>query len=186
VGRIGTSRSWLGASSSSALGVVLAAEGSLPEAERELAAAERFFADEVATVHDTWLLVLLARVRLRRGHLTEAEATLRSAREALGELSDSGLVAALADAVAHELDAANDRAASGELLEPPSDAELAVLKLLAADLSVREIGERLFLSQNTIRSHTRALYRKLGVHTRADVVARATALGLLEQTQSPM
>jgi LuxR family maltose regulon positive regulatory protein len=61
-----------------------------------------------------------------------------------------------------------------------------VLRLLAGDLSMREIGERLFLSQNTIRSHTRALHHKLGVHTRADAVASATAPGLLEQTQSPM
>jgi LuxR family maltose regulon positive regulatory protein len=53
VGRIGTSRSWLGASASAALGVVLAAEGTLTEAEHALAAAERFFADEVATVHHT-------------------------------------------------------------------------------------------------------------------------------------
>jgi LuxR family maltose regulon positive regulatory protein len=186
VGRIGTSRSWLGASASAAVGVVLAADGALADAEHELATAERFFADEVATLHHTWLLVLLARVRARRGRLVDAEATLRSAREALGELGDSGPVPALADAVARELEAASDRASSGELLEPPSEAELAVLKLLAADLSYSGIGERLFLSQNTIRSHTRALYRKLGVHTRADAIARATALGLLKQTQSPM
>jgi ATP/maltotriose-dependent transcriptional regulator MalT len=186
VGRIGTSRSWLGANASAALGVVLAAEGTLVEAEHELAAAERFFADEVATLHHTWLLVLLARVRARRGRLADAEATLRSAREALGELGDSGPVPALADAVAKELEAASDRASSGELLEPPSEAELAVLRLMATELSIREIAERLVLSQNTIRSHTRALYRKLGVHTRPDAVARATALGLLGQTPPPM
>jgi LuxR family transcriptional regulator, maltose regulon positive regulatory protein len=185
VGRIGTSRSWLGANASAALGVVLAAEGTLTDAEQELAAAERFFADEVATLHHTWLLVLLARVRARRGRLADAEATLRSAREALGELSERGPVAALAHQVAQELQAASGRASSGELLQPPTDAELAVLRLLATDLSIREIGERLFLSQNTIRSHTRALYRKLGVHTRADAIARATTLGLIKQTQPP-
>ena len=70
------------------------------------------------------------------------------------------------------------------MLEGPSGAELAVLRLMATDLSTREIGERLFLSPNTIRSHTRALYRKLGVHSRADAIARAAALGLLEQTES--
>jgi LuxR family maltose regulon positive regulatory protein len=186
VGRIGTSRSWLGANASAALGSLLAAEGSLVEAEHELAAAERFFADEVATLHHTWLLVLLARVRVRRGRLDEAEATLRSAQEAIGELSDSGPVAELSDDVKRELDAASGRASGGELLDPPSDAELAVLTLLATDLSTREIAERLFLSQNTIRSHTRALYRKLAVHTRADAIARATTLGLLEQTRPPM
>ena len=185
VGRIGTSRSWLGANASAALGSVLAAEGSLVEAEHELASAEHFFSDEVATCHHTWLLVFLARVRLRRGRLAEAEATLGSARASLGELTDSGQIPALADEVDRELETARARASSGEMLEPPSEAELAVLRLLATDLSTREIGERLFLSPNTIRSHVRALYHKLGVHSRAEAVARATAFGLLEQTQSP-
>jgi LuxR family maltose regulon positive regulatory protein len=185
VGWIGTSRSWLGANASAALGSVLAAEGSLVEAERHLASAERFFSDEVATLHHTWLLVLLARVRLRRGRLDAAAETLRSARQALDELVDSGPVPALADEVQRELEAARGRSFSGELLEPPSAAELAVLRLMATDLSNREIGERLFLSPNTIRSHRRALYHKLGVHSRTDAIARATELGLLEQTESP-
>jgi LuxR family maltose regulon positive regulatory protein len=55
-----------------------------------------------------------------------------------------------------------------------------VLRLLASDRSVRQIGELLFLSLNTVRSHNRSIYRKLGVNTRADAVARADALGLLE------
>jgi LuxR family maltose regulon positive regulatory protein len=185
VGRIGTSRSWLGANASATLGSLLAAEGNLAEAEHELASAERFFADEVATVHHTWLLVLLARVRLRRGRLAEAEATLRSAREALGELIDSGAAPALADEVERELEQATARASSEGILEPPSEAETAVLRLLSSDLSTREIGERLFLSPNTIRSHIRALYHKFGVHSRTDAIARATALGMLEQRQSP-
>ena len=185
VGRIGTSRSWLGANACAALGSLLAAEGDLGEAERELASADRFFADEVATVHHAWLLVLLARVRLRRGRLGEGEATLRSARAAFGELIDCGLVPALADRVEREFEAARGRASSGELLERPSDAELAVLHLLARGLSNRQIAERLVLSQNTIRSHLRTLYQKLGVHSRPDAIARADALGLLGRTQSP-
>ena len=184
-GRIGTSRSWLGANASAALGSVLAAEGGLVEAEHELASAERFFSDEVATVHHVWLLVLLARVRVHRGRLAEAEAALRSAREGLGEIVDCGAVPALIDEVERELEQANGRASSGELLEPPSEAELTVLQLLASDLSNRQIAERLFVSPNTIRSHTRALYHKLGVHSRTDAIARGTVLGLVEQTQSP-
>ena len=185
VGRIGTSRSWLGANASAALGSALAAGGDLVEAEHELVSAEHFFADEVPTLHHTWLLVLLARVRLRRGRIADAEATLCSIREGLGDLVDSGFVPALADQVERELETARARASGGEVLEPPSEAELAVLRLLASDLSTREIGERLFLSANTIRSHVRALYHKLGVHSRTDAVARATALGLLGQTRSP-
>jgi LuxR family transcriptional regulator, maltose regulon positive regulatory protein len=186
VGGIGTSRSWLGANAAASLGAVLASEGKLAVAEHELTYAEHFFRDEVATVHHAWVLVLLASVRGRRGRLDEAEATMHEAREALAELADAGRLPTLADEVAVELQAARGRAESGELLESPTEAELAVLRLLASDLSIRQIAERLFLSPNTIRTHIRALYRKLGANARPDAVARATALGLLGgQEQSP-
>jgi LuxR family maltose regulon positive regulatory protein len=184
VGGIGSSRSWLGAIASSALGFVLAGEGKLADAERELAYAEHFYRDEVATVHHARILVLLARIRGLRGRLDEGEAALRAAREELEELPDSGRIPALADEVERELEAARGRAGRGDMLEPPTQAELEVLRLLATDLSSRQIGERLFLSPHTIRSHTRAIYRKLGVNAREDAVARATALGLLEQSES--
>ncbi len=185
VGRIDTNRSWLGANASAAFGAVLGAEGNLVEAEHELVTAEHLFRDEVASLHQGWNLVCLARVRVRRGRLDEAEATLRRAQAVLAELGDSGRVPALAREVEVELVNAEVQARSGELLEPPSEAELSVLRLLATDLTMREIGERLFLSPNTIHSHTVALYRKLGVHSRTDAVARAAALGLREQAQSP-
>ena len=71
------------------------------------------------------------------------------------------------------------------MLVAPSDAEMTVLQLIAEDLSVREIGERLFVSENTVRTHRRALYRKLGVHSRDEAIARAIALELLHEPQSP-
>jgi LuxR family maltose regulon positive regulatory protein len=184
VGGIGISRSWLGAMASSALGVVLAAEGRLADADHELAAAEHFYRDELATVHHARVLVLLARISVQRGRLDEGEAKLQSARAELAELADSGRVQALADEVGQELAEAKERAGSGDLLEAPTEAEAGVLRLLATDLSTREIGERLFLSPHTVRSHTRALYRKLGVNAREEAVARATSLGLLEQSES--
>ncbi len=186
VGGVASSRSWLGANASAALGQVFAGEGNLSDAERELAQAEHFFRDEVATVDHAWILVLLARIRCQRGHLEEAEAALRSARESIAELEDAGRVPALASEVERELEQQKARAGGGELLEAPSEAELTVLRLLASDLSARQIGGELFLSANTIRSHTRSIYRKLGVNSRADAVARADVLGLLGQAQSPM
>jgi LuxR family maltose regulon positive regulatory protein len=185
VGRLGGSRSWIGANAAAALGAVREAEGRLAEAERELASAEQFFADEVATVHHAWLLVLLARVRCGRGRLDDARATLRSAEDELGELADGGRLPSLAATVAAELERASARASTGEVLEAPSEAELAVLRLLVSDLSTREIGGELFLSANTVRTHARAIYRKLGVGSRADAVARAGELGLLARTESP-
>ena len=160
-------------------------KGDLSEAERELASAEHFFRDEVATVHHVWLLLLLARVRCRRGRLGDAEATLRSAREAIPELADGGRIPLLAADVSRELAQARSRAAGGEMLEPPSKAEMAVLGLLDSDLSVRQIAQELFLSANTVRTHTRSIYRKLGVSSRADAVARATHWAA-ERSDSPM
>ena len=185
VGAAGTSRSWLGANVGAAFGLVLAAEGDLAGAERELVHSEHLLADEVATVHHAWLLVHLARVRGERGRLAEADATLRAGRAAIPELAGCGVVAALAEAVATELRDAHARARTGVLVELPSPAELAVLRRLDSELSVRQIGEALFLSINTVRTHTRSLYRKLGVTSRADAVARAGELGLLGRSDSP-
>jgi LuxR family maltose regulon positive regulatory protein len=165
---------------------VHASEDKLVEAERELVYAERFFHDEVPTVHHTWLLFLLARIRCGRGRLNEAQEALHSARLELDGLVDAGRLPMLAAEVERELEEAGSRADRGEILESPSEAELAVLRLLASELSAREIGGRLFLSANTVRTHTRAIYRKLGVNSRADAVARATLLDLLEGPQSVM
>ena len=75
--------------------------------------------------------------------------------------------------------------AAASLVEEPSPAELAVLRGLAAGLSRREIAAQLYISLNTVKSHTRELYRKLGATSQAEAVARAEALGLLEPSQSP-
>jgi LuxR family maltose regulon positive regulatory protein len=53
-----------------------------------------------------------------------------------------------------------------------------VLGLLATKLSRREIGQRLYVSLNTVKTHQRAVYRKLGVENRSAAVSRARELGL--------
>jgi LuxR family transcriptional regulator, maltose regulon positive regulatory protein len=60
-----------------------------------------------------------------------------------------------------------------------SDRELAVLRLLSGELSQREIGGALYISLNTVKTHTKSIYRKLGVSQREDAVARARELGLI-------
>ena len=60
-----------------------------------------------------------------------------------------------------------------------SERELGVLRLLASDLTQREIGNELFLSLNTVKSHTRSIFRKLGVSGREQAVARARELELI-------
>jgi LuxR family maltose regulon positive regulatory protein len=185
VGRITSSRSWLGSAVAEALGTVLAAEGDLVGAERELSHAERFLEDEIATVPHARVLIRLADIRCRRGRLDEAGDTLGRAREKLAEIRDSGTVPVFADEVAIELEKARGNASADEILELPSEAEVAVLLWLASDLSVREIGTQMFLSPNTVRSHVRSIYRKLRVGSRQDAVARAEGIGLLGGMQSP-
>jgi LuxR family transcriptional regulator, maltose regulon positive regulatory protein len=65
------------------------------------------------------------------------------------------------------------------LLEPLSDSELRVLRYLPTNLTGPEIAGELYVSVNTVRTHMRHLYAKLGTHRRAEAVARARALGLL-------
>ena len=60
-----------------------------------------------------------------------------------------------------------------------------MLRRLAARVSRRKIGEQLYISLNTVKTHTHELYRKLGTSSRADAVARAETLRLLELTESP-
>jgi len=63
--------------------------------------------------------------------------------------------------------------------EPLSATELRVLRYLPTNLPAPEIASEMFVSVNTIRTHTRHLYSKLDVHTRAQAVERARELGLL-------
>jgi LuxR family maltose regulon positive regulatory protein len=60
-----------------------------------------------------------------------------------------------------------------------SDRELEVLRLLATPLSGPEIARQLFVSINTLRTHTKRIFTKLDVNTRAAAVSRAADLGLL-------
>lgn len=59
-------------------------------------------------------------------------------------------------------------------------AELRVLQFLPSHLQLPQIGEHLFVSANTVKTHVMSIHRKLGVNSRAETVTRARELGLLE------
>jgi LuxR family transcriptional regulator, maltose regulon positive regulatory protein len=63
--------------------------------------------------------------------------------------------------------------------EVPTHGEIRVLCYLPTNLSAREIAGELYLSVNTVKTHQRHLYQKLGVRSRTQAVERARALGLL-------
>ncbi len=61
-------------------------------------------------------------------------------------------------------------------VEPLTDRERDVLRLLSSDLSLREIAAELYVSHNTVKGYTKSLYRKLGVTSRAAAIEAANAL----------
>ena len=65
------------------------------------------------------------------------------------------------------------------LIEPLTDRELTILRLLPAPTSLRELASALFVTPNTLKTHVRAIYRKLGVESREEAVIRAHERGLI-------
>jgi LuxR family maltose regulon positive regulatory protein len=74
--------------------------------------------------------------------------------------------------------------ATQRLVEPLSDRELEVLRLLATDLDGPDIARELVVSLHTVRSHTKSIYAKLGVNNRRTAIRRAEELDLLSRARS--
>jgi LuxR family maltose regulon positive regulatory protein len=78
---------------------------------------------------------------------------------------------------------AGDRPPAGQaLIEPLSERELDVLRLLGTDLGGPDIARQLMVSPNTMRTHTKSIYSKLGVNSRRAAVRRAEELNLLSRS----
>jgi len=126
----------------------------------------------------------------RRGaSVIELAAALLAQSDAARADGDSRLAAAARAEARALVDAAPDpgRVAAGagpaaprrESSEELSERELAVLRLLPTELSQREIGDTLYVSLNTVKSHTRRIFTKLGASGREDAVRRARERGLI-------
>jgi LuxR family maltose regulon positive regulatory protein len=165
-----------------ALGRALARQGELAEAEEQLGRALELLEIDSMVVQRAFVLLLLASVRRGCGDLPGGRALVERARELIGPLTDPGMLPALLEQAEQASGPAPRR--RGEPAEPLTERELAVLRLLPARLSNREIGRALFVSVNTVRSHVQAIYRKLGVASRAEAVARARELGQLRPSTS--
>ena len=151
--------------------------GDPARAERSLRRALAIRATLEGGALHAWLTAALAEVHAARGRLTRAERALDEARELLAGCTDPGCVAAHVAVAAATVDRV--RASAEPPREPLSNAELAVLRRFDDDRSTAEIAADLYLSRNTVKTHIRSIYRKLGVASRADALARAEALGLL-------
>jgi len=128
-------------------------------------------------------LVRLADARHRVGHVAEATEALAAARFELDALPDAGMLESVLSEKEARLNGRPRR--EGFLGEDLSESELRVLRRLAEGQSLREVAKDLFLSLNTVKTHRRTIYRKLGANTREEALHRADALGLLVAGESP-
>jgi LuxR family transcriptional regulator, maltose regulon positive regulatory protein len=105
-----------------------------------------------------------------------SQATLREANDILRRRPGLGILPEQAGQLRSKLDGIHERAVGASSL---TRAELGILRLLPTHFSFQEIGERLYVSENTVKKHAVSVYRKIGVSSRGQAVQRAQQLGLL-------
>jgi LuxR family maltose regulon positive regulatory protein len=162
-------------------GKLLEQRGEHGEAAAAFARAVELARRGAAQLELAHALLLLARLERRTGAQGGARVHAREARAVLETCPDPGMLGELLGRTERSLQLTSPPASAPALpvdLEL-SERELAVLRLLAGELSQREIGAELYVSFNTVKAHTRSIFRKLGVSSRGDAVARARELGLL-------
>ena len=120
-------------------------------------------------------LLELARSYIALADPGGAAAVLRQVHDILQQRPDLGVLPRQAEELQSRLAQIKAVAAGASSL---TSAELRLLPLLSTHLSFREMGERLYISTNTVRTQAYSVYRKLGVSTRSGAVTRTRELGL--------
>jgi LuxR family transcriptional regulator, maltose regulon positive regulatory protein len=164
-------------------GLVRAQRGMVDEARGDLLSCTRLLGEpgDFVAWYEAETRLTMARVALRLGDVTAARTLLAEASHALREASDSTALRAWLEQTRLQLDAATRSAGEVWAL---TTAELRVLQLLPTHLSYPAIAQRLYVSPNTVKTHVRAVYRKLDASSRGEAVAHAFAAGLLDDAQA--
>jgi LuxR family transcriptional regulator, maltose regulon positive regulatory protein len=162
-----------------ALGRISADDGDLHDAREMLETAHKIRSQlpQVSPWVSLQLLLELAPVRFSQGDQDGARDLLREAQAILTSNPDAGMLAEQLHRLERSLGRSSQRPAIfGDSL---TDRELAVLRLLTSQLTHREIATELFVSLNTVKSHVRAIYRKMNVTSRIRAVDKARELELI-------
>lgn len=165
----------------SGLAQVLLARGERDEAQRladrgvELALRGR------APTEIAYSVIVRGVVALERGDAALARDCARDARARLDSAPSPG-VHLTSRLLTLEAALRTAPRPAGEELGALTERELAVLRQLGGLASAREIAAQLYVSHNTVKTQIRSIYRKLGVATRAEAVARARERGLLSRS----
>ncbi len=153
----------------------------VPDPDRRAAAADRAVelarrAPEPFTLG--YVLALVGDAACERDDPAGAQ-LLREARQMIDRCPDPGIVGAALARIEARHGLAGRAAAPTGLVEEITERELAVLRYLPSQLSQREIANELYVSLNTVKTHCKAIYRKLDVDGRQAAVHTARHHGLL-------
>ena len=158
------------------LGRVLANRGELDEADRVLTHALERVRARQDTLPVAECLLAVAPVRRALKRTDEARELLAEAASIIEGSGDPGILRRRLEETKVILGRPIRRTSEADEL---TDRERDVLRLLGERRTKREVGAVLFLSYNTIHSHTKSIYRKLGASSRQDALARARELALI-------
>jgi LuxR family maltose regulon positive regulatory protein len=121
-------------------------------------------------------LLEMARAYVALADASGALAVLRQAHDILRQRHDLGVLGRQVEQLRARVDPSATNLAGGSSL---TAAELRLVPLLATHLTLQEIGDRLYIARNTVKSHTISVYRKLGASSRSEAVDKLHELGLL-------
>jgi LuxR family transcriptional regulator, maltose regulon positive regulatory protein len=153
--------------------------GRLPEAGEAIEQGVELSRRGVAAIEIAYALLAKADALQLQGDRDSAGEALREARRAIEACRQPGILRRMLARTERRLRRSPRRRDGHAATEELTERELAVLRLLPSELSRREIAEALYVSVNTVKSHTKGIYRKLGVDTRDDAVSRARELGVV-------
>jgi LuxR family transcriptional regulator, maltose regulon positive regulatory protein len=156
-----------------ALGVSLAARGRPKDALPLIEHGAVFLRSRGQPAEVAMALLHQALVLRALGERERAQAAITEATSLIGSCPDPGILTGRLSACVR-----SPQAATTCVDEKLTRRERRVLQLLTSDLSEREIGRELYVSHNTVHSHVRSIYRKLGVSSRSGALERTRALGL--------
>jgi LuxR family maltose regulon positive regulatory protein len=163
-----------------ARGRVALAEGRLEDAQGSLARALELSERGAGRIEQGAALLALAQLDQLRGERDRARARLRQARDAIEGCAEAGTLGTAIAAAERTLGVVGSTAGSSPAgADELTERELAILRMLVSDLSRRQIADALFISTNTVKTHLRAIYRKLDASGRDSAIARGRELGLL-------
>jgi LuxR family maltose regulon positive regulatory protein len=167
---------WISAGAHFARSRLLERENRRDSAKMEMERAVELAKRGAGPVTVTWMLTHFVRLLVTCEDPAGAQRCLEEARAALASAPDPAAIRGMFVATERHL---SERAQDEPGDERLSDRELGVLRLLGTDMTQREIGAQLFVSLNTVKSHSKSIFRKLGVSSRREAVARARELDLI-------